>query len=383
MRMVRFDGQVRHRNARGKSGEMSAVNDVPQRSGFSEKDFYLNEFRGRTLAIAIPAKCIQQIGTLFYVVEELVKNGTRVIVISDNQQKISSVFKSALFSNEDNLLSKIWRRLNQVPYIGIVTPPETDFATVCRMLALTLGCFKLVCIDEEGGIRNADGGVISFVHWDELCDHLEKTSFPEHSERFALLNEIRIMLEAGVEAVNLCTLDGLSNELFTYAGSGTLFTHERYIEVRPLSIDDFDAANDLIQKGTDEGYLVARSAAEIDHVLEQGFGAFVEGRYLAGVGSLLVDDEEASGEIAALYTVTRFLGEGVGMHLVQYAIDWARELGLSYVFACTTSDPVGAFFERQGFRAVSHDSIVSAKWKDYDPQRLKVIRCYQHDLLDV
>lgn len=362
---------------------MSKIHNTSSRSGFSEKDFYLNEFRGRTLAIAIPEKCIRKIGTLVSVIEELVKNGTRVIVISDNQQKISGAFKGVLFSNEDNLLSKIWRRLNQAPYVGVVTPPETDFATVCRMLALTLGCFKLVCVDEEGGIRNAEGDVVSFVHWDELCDYLEKATPVVNSERFALLNEIRIMLEVGVEAVNLCTLDGLSDELFTYAGSGTLFTHERYIEVRPLSIDDFDAANDLIQKGTDEGYLVARSAAEIDRVLEQGFGAFVEGRYLAGVGSLLVDDEEASGEIAALYTVTRFLGEGVGMHLVQYAIDWARELGLAYVFACTTSEPVGAFFGRQGFREVSHDSIVSTKWKNYDSQRLKIIRCYQHDLLEV
>lgn len=358
--------------------EKSAV----QRSGFSEKDFYLNEFRGRTLAIAIPAQCIRHVGVLVSAIEELTRNGTRVVVISDRQQKFFGVFESVIFSNEDNLLSKIWRRLHQNPCVAVVTPPETEFPVVCRMLALTLGCFKLVCVDEEGGIRNPDGGVISFVHWDELCDYLEKTSFAGKPERLALLNEIRIMLEVGVEAVNLCTLDGLADELFSYAGSGTLFTHERYIEVRPLSIDDFDAANDLIQKGTDEGYLVARSVAEIDRVLEQGFGAFVEGRYLAGVGSLLVDDEQASGEVAALYTVTRFIGEGVGMHLVQYAVDWARELGLAYVFACTTSEPVGSFFVRQGFKEVSHDSIISAKWKHYDAQRLKIIRCYQHDLLE-
>ncbi len=358
--------------------EKSAV----QRPGFSEKDFYLNEFRGRTLAIAIPSQCIHHMGVLISAIEELTRNGTRVVVISDSQSKFFGAFEGVFFSNEENLLSKIWRRLNQTPRVGVVAPPDTEFPVVCRMLALTLGCFKLVCVDEEGGIRNPQGGAISFVHWDELCDYLEKTSFEGKPARLALLNEIRIMLEVGVEAVNLCTLDGLADELFTYAGSGTLFTHESYIEVRPLSIDDFDAANDLIQKGTDEGYLVARSAAEIDRVLEQGFGAFVEGRYLAGVGSLLVDDEQASGEVAALYTVTRFLGEGVGMHLVQYAVDWARELGLAYIFACTTSEPVGAFFVRQGFREVTHDSILSPKWKNYDPQRLKIIHCYQHDLLE-
>ena len=57
------------------------------------------------------------------------------------------------------------------------------------------------------------------------------------------------MLEAGLPAVNICSAEGLAEELFTYAGSGTLFTRDRYMSVRRLGIDDFDAAHDLIHRG--------------------------------------------------------------------------------------------------------------------------------------
>src|SRR3990172_12948760 len=93
----------------------SSQNSASRQSGFSEKDFYLNEFRGRTLAIAIPARCIRHVGVLVSVIEELTKNGVRVVVISDSQQKIFGVFESMLFSDEENLLSKVWRRLSQKP----------------------------------------------------------------------------------------------------------------------------------------------------------------------------------------------------------------------------------------------------------------------------
>ena len=150
----------------------------------------------------------------------------------------------------------------------------------------------------------------------------------------------------------MCTLEGLPDELFTYAGSGTLFTEQRYVVVRKLGLDDFDAASDLIARGTSEGYLAPRTQEQLDAVLASGFGAFVEGYHLAGIGALLVDDPGGCAEVASLYTLTRFLGEGVGGHLVAYALARAQERGLAYVYACTTSERVGGFFQLHGFRAV-------------------------------
>jgi amino-acid N-acetyltransferase len=190
-----------------------------------------------------------------------------------------------------------------------------------------------------------------------------------------LLGEIREMLSGGLPAVNLCSLEGLADDLFTYAGSGTFFARERYAHVRRLALDDFDSAADLVARGVDEGYLVARGEAELERVLAGGFGVFIEGRYLAGIGSLIAYPKAGAGEIASLYTLTRFIGEGVGSHLMHFALERAAEEGFDYVFACTTSDRVERFFVRHGFRPVEIDDVPASKWSTYSEARRASIRC--------
>jgi amino-acid N-acetyltransferase len=54
--------------------------------------------------------------------------------------------------------------------------------------------------------------------------------------------------------------------------------------------------------------------------------------------------------------------------------------GLQYIFACTVSERVGAFFERNGFRTVAAEELPAAKWRDYDPERRDRVRCYRREL---
>ena len=145
-------------------------------------------------------------------------------------------------------------------------------------------------------------------------------------------------------------------------------------------MDDFDAAHDLLRRGVEEGYLAPRGEEEVDALLAAGFGAFVEGRDLAGIGALLPSLDGQGAEIAGLYTLTRFLGEGVGFSLVAHALAEAEQRALTYIFACTISDRVGAFFERNGFRAVTPDELPAEKWRDYDPERRDRLRCYRREL---
>ena len=68
------------------------------------------------------------------------------------------------------------------------------------------------------------------------------------------------------------------------------------------------------------------------------------------------------GEISSLYTLTRFLGEGVGGHLVSFALECAAELGFRYVFACTTSERVQTFFERLAPERLVGDFATDFAW---------------------
>src|SRR5262249_57521057 len=121
-------------------------------------------------------------------------------------------------------------------------------------------------------------------------------------------------IQSGVESVNVCTPEGIADELFTYTGSGTLFTRGDYCHVGPLGIDDFAQAERLLERGQREGLLKHRSVEEMARVLAEGVGASLTGHHLAGVAGLVTAPYVADrcGEIVGLYTITRFKGAGIG-----------------------------------------------------------------------
>jgi amino-acid N-acetyltransferase len=347
---------------------------------FTEKGFYLEEFHGKTVAIAAPAAELRAPAPLAKVVDELTANGTWVLLLSTERAALEPLVGERVLSMAmPRLEGTVWRELRSASRLGIVMAGSMAFAPACCEAAVRLGLTKLVWIDREGGVQLPDGQRASFVHLDELRELL--TLHPQTvARRTTLLREIESMLVGGVPAVNVCTLDGLHDELFTYDGSGTLFTEERYVVVRRLGLDDFDAASNLIARGTDEGYLAPRSPAQLDELLASAFGAFIEGYHLAGIGALLVDHPARCAEVASLYTLTRFLGEGVGAQIVSHTLARARELGLAYVYACTISERVAGFFERNGFHRVPSHTLPAAKWRGYDPARRATLLCLRRDL---
>jgi len=343
---------------------------------FSEKGFYLDEFHGRTLGIAAAAADLRAPAPLLAVLAELAANDTRAVVISTDAAVLRRVLGSAAVPADDaRLPAAVWRAFAEGPWAGVAVRRTEDFAAAALGVAIRLGLSKVVWIDPEGGLCRTDATRVSFVELDELRALVRAG---EGTERIGLLREIERALDAGVAAVNLSTLEGLADELFTYAGSGTLFSRKRYVEVRPLGLDDFDPANDLITRGVAEGYLAPRAAEDVETVLVNGFGAFVEGVHLAGIGALLV--QGAGGEIASLYTLTRFIGGGIGGHLIRFAVERAAQAGMRFVFACTTSERVVAFFEANGFRAVGPEEIPETKWDGYDSERRERLRCLRREL---
>src|SRR5439155_1722853 len=193
------------------SGERVRRMAVELRQGelFLEKDFYLEEFRGRSVLVAV-APGAADLGPLAAAVGDLVQNDTRVLLC--------------------------W--FDRAP-------------AAQRRLRAALGRAKGL------GGRRASGVAV------------------------------RDALEGGVESVNLCTPEGIAEELFTYVGSGTLFTRGDYCRVAPLGLDDFAQAERLLERGQREGLLKPRSPDAIAEVLAVGFGATVCDRHLAGVAGLL------------------------------------------------------------------------------------------------
>ena len=77
---------------------MRAMPERPKnRAPFSERDFYLAEFHGRTLAIVLsqqPALDERSSAVVAEVLRDLANNGTRVILLGDDSDLLASLTSS-------------------------------------------------------------------------------------------------------------------------------------------------------------------------------------------------------------------------------------------------------------------------------------------------
>jgi amino-acid N-acetyltransferase len=394
---------------------------------FDEQQFYLDEFRGRTLLLSLGAHDLRRDAdyeTLGRLLRSLLLNDTRVILLvaagdrarGDTllrrvQRRLGPlVFRDETLSlfpqrrhraaafmhlsadalvhaaSTSGLLGAVWAVLRRGPlFVGVVAGLDHDAAPrYAGRIAARLRVHKWVLIDTHGGVRGADGKALSFMNEGMLATLLRagEAEWAGLANRREIFETVRSALRGGVSSVNLCTLAGTARELFTYDGSGTLFTLADYCTVERLGIDDFEEVERLIARGQREGLLKPRTADEVAALLVNGYGATIGAHHLAGMCALITAPyvHDRGGELAGLYTITRFKGEGVGARLVSRVFDDARDANLAFVFACTTEARAGMFFERQGFRPVGRDDIPATKWHGYDPARLAEVAVYRVDI---
>jgi N-acetylglutamate synthase-like GNAT family acetyltransferase len=358
----------------------------PARDSFEEKDFYLSEFRGRTLALAVATADLDsgELDQIRAVLDDLEQNKIGVVILARDSRFLSQLTGStALPSRGESWVGALWRRLQQTSRAALLCDEEEALPEMARRVALQLRVAKLVWLGRGAVLVDSAGRRVSLVDLaalDEIIASQARSDLETDPGRLILLGEIRKMVSGGLPSISVCEPGALEDELFTYAGSGTFFSRQRYTEVRSLALDEFSAAALLIERGVEEGYLLPRSQDQLETTLTSAFGAFLEGRYLAGIGALLSYPSDRAGEIVSLYTLTRFIGEGVGSYLMSYAVESATARGDDYIFACTTSDRVQEFFRRHGFRSVSPAEVPEEKWKHYDARRRTEVRCLRIDL---
>ena len=380
----------------------------------AEKDFFLDEFHDTSFFFALhaaDAATENDAQELVEVCSALLTNETRVLLlieVGDNPRDRHGVemvvdrlskqlaLKTAAHcvspidlsqkTSENLRLAEIWSVLRTYPlFVGLWSsqvPPS--FISCVQQLAVRLKVHKLILLDPTGGV-SMGGDRLSFMNGPVLGELLRQgeAEWTGLGDRRALLETVRAVLEGGVSSVSLCPIAGLARELFTYEGSGTLFTLTDYCRVERLGIDDFHEVEKLLERGERERYLKARAPEEIGQLLLHGYGArlgTVSGDF-AGFCALLPYPEENAGEIVGLYTITRFQGEGIGGRLVATMIAEGEQRGFSYLFASTTQEGAQRLFERHGFRRVAPEDVAAAKWQGYDPERKHQVIVYRRELL--
>jgi N-acetylglutamate synthase-like GNAT family acetyltransferase len=369
----------------------------------SEKSFYLEEFYGKGLLFALipPAgQRLSDLDSLARALRELVRNQTRCILIAAEDVlprvlrrmgRIAPRQAPPIFDPTrglrtrpyppDSAVTQIWSvlRAGRIAVAGARTTDAEDLTVFAQELASRLDVFKLVLLDRQGGLTDAEGERDSFVQ----IRQLNRLARRERSKlRRVILRAARRALEDGVNSVNLAAPRNVYEELFSFIGTGTLFTKAAYGSVKSIALEDFEEAEAMIKRGQNEGLLLTRNDEEIAQILPSCFGYRVADEHLAGICSLLTEPyhRERAGELTALYTLTRFQGEGVGAELVREVLKEAQERKLRYVFACTSEEHAARFFRRLKFRKVGPGDIAAAKWRGYNRERIKRLSIFRIDL---
>lgn len=350
----------------------------------SERAFYVEEFAHATLVVSMAAPDAATVASVSSAASSLAAGDARlVLVVGDGHGALGDlgaalpsppvVLEAPEGAPDHRWLADLWLAITDRREVVVAAPAGTE-ATVAAALAVSLHALKLVITDPGGGWGRPPR---SFA---DVVTHAAAFE-AQLAERQggAVVAALTEALAGGVTNVNLCRPADLDRELFTFDGAGTLFTSGGYVELGPLRVDDLPAVERLVAQGTADGLLRPRTRAEVARLAVAGLGARVVGSgHLAGIVSIETEPyrEEQLGEVACLYTVSRFSGAGAGGLLVDGLVRQAARLDLRGVFAITVSDVAAAFFARKGFAEVAQDEIPDAKWATYDPARRARARAF-------
>ncbi|KAA3634779.1 MAG: N-acetyltransferase [Proteobacteria bacterium] len=128
-------------------------------------------------------------------------------------------------------------------------------------------------------------------------------------------------------------------------------------EVRPATLDDVVAIDQLLQTQIDKGKLLPRTLPELYERVRDFFVA-ESGGEIVGCGALQLFTAEL-GEIRSLAVSNRHEGQGYGRALVERLIEESRRIGLRKLMALTY---VPLFFHRLGFETVDRDTLPEKVW---------------------
>ncbi len=178
---------------------------------------------------------------------------------------------------------------------------------------------------------------------------------------------LREQERTGIDVVLVGAREGsVYEEVFTHAGSGTLFSREYTNELRPAEPNDVRELMAIMTPQIADGSLTVMSEEKLLELIPSFWVYTVNSQVVAGAA--LIEFGDAS-ELSKLCTLPRYQAKGRAKAVVEALLEKARAQGRRYVFALTVQDYVGKFFERIGFAKVSRDELPEAWRAQYDLNR--------------
>jgi len=131
------------------------------------------------------------------------------------------------------------------------------------------------------------------------------------------------------------------------------------MKVRKAKVTDAQAIYSLVNQYAELDKMLFRSVSDIYENLQAFTVAELNGDVVGCCALQIVWSDLA--EIESLAVDEAHKGIGIGKMLVAEALEQARQLGLSQVFALTLEP---SFFEKMGFKVVEKEALPMKVWSD-------------------
>jgi amino-acid N-acetyltransferase len=158
--------------------------------------------------------------------------------------------------------------------------------------------------------------------------------------------------------------EGLLGEVFSNEGIGTLVHTNLYQAIRQARKRDARGINALIRSGVESEELLPRSMAEIDRQINDFYVFEVDGS-LAGCVALHQHPGDGKAELACVCVSAKYENQGIGLRLMSFVEELARERGLHQLF-CLSTQAVNYFLQKGGFRLGTPEDLPSPRRQRYD-----------------
>jgi amino-acid N-acetyltransferase len=238
-------------------------------------------------------------------------------------------------------------------------------------VAKALRAVKLVYLNTEGGIRDPKGDVVRQMTVQEADNFLKKHRPEMAPESVTKLSHAVRAAKEGVERIHIIDgreQEGLLGEVFSNEGIGTLIHANEYQAIRAAQKKDVRAVYALIQEGAKTDELVKRTRAELEKSIGEYF-VFEVDRNPVACAALHMYSEQNMAELASVFVDDRYVNQGIGAKLINYAEGVARGRGVAKVF-CLSTQAINYFIQR-GYTPGTPDDLPPARREKWEQSRRK------------
>lgn len=228
---------------------------------------------------------------------------------------------------------------------------------------------KLFFLTQDIPLHSTEDGMIHALNLKEAKGYIKTLNKENELTTIKYLEYAIFACKKGIHRTHILNIlrEGcIPTELFSAVGSGTMIYKRKYDGVRPMTTEDIQQTLQLIKPFVKKGILLKRKKSDLQRDFKDYIIYEIDGSVKACAAlHLYTEGTTIQAEIAALAVSKQYERLGIGVKLINFLIQKAKEKHAHSIFALTTH--TGSWFEKQGFKSEMIETLPKkrqAKWTE-------------------